>query len=64
MANTIQPSSMTIPIFNGENYDFCSIKLKTLFCSQDLWNIIYEGITILEDISTLNASQKMISFQE
>jgi hypothetical protein len=37
ITNTIQPSSMTIPMFNGENYDLCSIKMKTLFCSQDLW---------------------------
>ncbi|CAJ2673367.1 unnamed protein product [Trifolium pratense] len=58
MANTIQPSSMTIPIFNGENYDFWSIKMKTFFCSQDLWDIVDEGFTIPEDLSTLNANQK------
>jgi len=31
MANTIQPLSMTIPNFNGENYDFWSIRMKTFF---------------------------------
>ncbi|CAJ2654309.1 unnamed protein product [Trifolium pratense] len=58
MANIFQPSSMIIPIFNGENYDFWSIKMKTFFCSQDLWDIVDEGFTIPEDLSTLNASQK------
>jgi len=58
MANTIQPSSMTIPTFNGENYDFWSIKMKTFFCFQDLWEIVDEEFTIFADISTLNATQK------
>ena len=58
MANIFQPSSMTIPIFNGENYDFWSIKMKTFFCSQDLWDVVDEGFTIPEDTSTLNANQK------
>lgn len=58
MANNIQPSSMIIPTFNGENYDFWSIKMKTFFCSQDLWEIVDEGFTIPTDISTLNAAQK------
>ena len=58
MANIFQPSFMTIPIFNGENYDFWSIKMKTFFCSQDLWDIVDEGFTIPEDTSTLNANQK------
>ncbi|KAL5767483.1 hypothetical protein ACOSP7_014091 [Xanthoceras sorbifolium] len=29
-----------IPVFDGENYDFWSIQMKTLFISQDLWNLI------------------------
>jgi len=58
MANTIQPSSMIIPTFNGENYNFWSIKVKTFFRSQDLWEIVDEGLTIPADISTLNAAQK------
>jgi len=45
MANIIQPSFMTAPTFNGENYDFWSIKMKTFFCSQDLWKIVDSDAT-------------------
>lgn len=38
--NNPQP---TIPLFAGENYDFWSIKMKTLFKSQDLWEIVDKG---------------------
>lgn len=38
--NNPQPK---IPLFAGENYDFWSIKMKILFKSQDLWEIIDEG---------------------
>ncbi|XP_074324289.1 uncharacterized protein LOC141704917 [Apium graveolens] len=30
----------TMPIFNGENYDYWSLKMKTLFQSQDLWDLV------------------------
>ena len=30
-------------IFDGENYDYWSIKMKTLLISQDLWEIVVEG---------------------
>ena len=55
MANTTQPF---VPIFNGENYDYWSIKMKTFFCSQDLWDIVEEGFTIPADSSTLTAAQR------
>nr|KYP76789.1 Retrovirus-related Pol polyprotein from transposon TNT 1-94 [Cajanus cajan] len=58
MANTIQPSSIPIPIFNGENYDFWSTKMKTYFTFQDLWDTIEEGFSTLEDTSSLTAEQK------
>lgn len=32
-----------IPIFNGEKYEFWSIKMKTLFRSQDLWDLVEKG---------------------
>ncbi|CAL2228355.1 unnamed protein product [Prunus armeniaca] len=31
------------PIFNGENFDFWQIKLKTIFRSHDLWDIVENG---------------------
>ena len=58
MANTSQASSTLAPIFTGENYDFWSIKMKTFFCSQDLWDVIEDGFTISADILTLIATQK------
>ena len=32
-----------VPIFTGESYDFWSTQMKTLFISQDLWDLIEEG---------------------
>ncbi|BAT83763.1 hypothetical protein VIGAN_04098100, partial [Vigna angularis var. angularis] len=58
MATTNQTSSIPVPIFKGENYDFWSVKMKTFFRSQDLWDIIEEGFTIPEDTSTLTTAQK------
>ena len=32
-----------LPIFNGKNYDYWSIKMKTLFYSQDVWDLVESG---------------------
>lgn len=45
MASSSQ-SSIAVPIFSGENYDFWSIKLKTYFVSQDLWDITETGVDL------------------
>ncbi|XP_026459769.1 uncharacterized protein LOC113360476 [Papaver somniferum] len=50
-----QPS---IPIFHGENYDFWAIKMKTLFMSQEVWEIVQDGYDEIEDTSTLDQTQK------
>lgn len=44
--NQIQPQ---IPIFNGKNYEFCAIKMKTLFCSQDIWDLVEKGFAEPQD---------------
>ncbi|KAM2035178.1 hypothetical protein ACFX16_038302 [Malus domestica] len=31
------------PIFNGENFDFWKIKMKTIFRSYELWNMVESG---------------------
>ncbi|XP_062073646.1 uncharacterized protein LOC133777905 [Humulus lupulus] len=36
-------SQPVIPIFKGECYEFWSIKMKTLFRSQDLWDLVETG---------------------
>ncbi|CAL9009979.1 unnamed protein product [Prunus brigantina] len=30
-------------IFNGENFDFWKIKMKTIFCSHELWDLVENG---------------------
>ncbi|XP_058776658.1 uncharacterized protein LOC131650979 [Vicia villosa] len=58
MDNTTQSSSISVPIFNGENYDFWRVKMETYFSSQDIWDIVEEGFTVPADTSTLNATQE------
>ncbi|XP_060960632.1 uncharacterized protein LOC133031207 [Cannabis sativa] len=58
MSSEYNRSSLPLPIFHGENYDFWSIKMRTYFRSQNLWKIVEEGITIPEDITTLSEDQK------
>ncbi|CAL2225680.1 unnamed protein product [Prunus armeniaca] len=41
--STTSQNSDPLPIFMGENYDFWSIKMKTYFMSQDLWDIVDSG---------------------
>ncbi|XP_009777772.1 uncharacterized protein [Nicotiana sylvestris] len=42
--NGISSSSQSlIPIFTGEKYEFWSIKMKTLFKSQGVWELVEEG---------------------
>lgn len=51
--------SIPIPTFNGDNYDFWSIKMKTYFCAQNLWDVVTDGYTNPDDIFALiNAQQK------
>ena len=42
--NGISTSSQPlIPVFEGDKYEFWSIKMKTLFKSQELWEISEDG---------------------
>ena len=47
-----------ILVFQGESYDFWSIKMRTYFCAQDLWDVVNKGYNIRTDISTLYIDQK------
>ncbi|XP_059070119.1 uncharacterized protein LOC131859893 [Cryptomeria japonica] len=38
-----------IPIFNGKNYEFWAIKMKTLFCSQDIWDLVEKSFAEPQD---------------
>lgn len=56
-STTSQP---LIPIFDGDKYEFWSIKMKTLFQSQDLWESIEDGYNPEEkDEQKLKENKKM-----
>ena len=41
MAST--SGSLQTPIFTGKNYEYCSLTMKALFRSQDVWDIVQHG---------------------
>ncbi|CAL2227597.1 unnamed protein product [Prunus armeniaca] len=41
-------SEVRTPIFSSENYEFWRIKMVTIFKSFGLWNLVENGITILD----------------
>ena len=53
---TIQQSY--VPIFYGENYDFWCVKMKTLFISLDLWDLIENGVVEPASTSTLTEQEQ------
>ncbi|XP_031247637.1 ankyrin repeat-containing protein At5g02620-like [Pistacia vera] len=59
MANgNLNPLSVPIPIFTGRKYDTWRIKMETYFLSQDLWDIVNEGISTPDNTSTLSEQQQ------
>lgn len=32
-----------IPVFDGENYEFWSLQMETLFISQDFWDLVEDS---------------------
>ena len=46
-----------IPIFSGKNYEFWAIQMKTLFCSQGIWDLIEKGFNEPQDESTLTQDE-------
>jgi len=51
-------SSVQVPVFSGENYEFWCIKMKTLFVFIDLWDIIESGYQMPESTSSLTEAQQ------
>ncbi|RZB47158.1 hypothetical protein D0Y65_050978 [Glycine soja] len=45
---TFNYNQTSVPIFNGEAYDYWSIQMQTLFISQDLWDVIENGYPVPE----------------
>ncbi|XP_031247639.1 uncharacterized protein LOC116105346 [Pistacia vera] len=53
--------ALAIPIFTGENYDVWSIKMKTYFLSQDLWDIVnYENYLEITGSTLFEEYQKQL----
>ncbi|KAI5345643.1 hypothetical protein L3X38_013520 [Prunus dulcis] len=42
-SSTIGNIQNLMPIFYGENYEYWSVQMKSLFISQDLWDIVEDG---------------------
>jgi len=53
--NGINVSQPQTPIFKGENYGFGSIKMKTLFLPQELWDLVENVYTELAEAKLLLA---------
>ncbi|GJS29783.1 retrovirus-related pol polyprotein from transposon TNT 1-94 [Tanacetum coccineum] len=41
--SSVNVSQPQIPVFKGDSYEFWSIKMKTLFRSQNLWDLVDKG---------------------
>ena len=46
-----------VSIFDGENYDFWCVKMRTSFECVDLWDIVENGFEEPEQVSDLLAAQ-------
>ena len=47
-----------IPIFSGEGYEFWAIKMKTLFRSQELWDLVEHGFEDPNDDARLKDNRR------
>ena len=57
MARTNTSTSMgntQLPQFNGKNYDYWAIIMRGLFFSQDLWELVEDGLEESTDEQTYN----------
>lgn len=60
MATTTIPtyfsySENLFPSFEGENYTYWSLQMKTLFMLQDLWELVEDRFELPEDVAALAA---------
>lgn len=56
--NVVNMSQAAIPVFKGESYEFWSIKMKTLFKSQELWDLVENGYPDPDDEAKLKENRK------
>ena len=43
-----------LPQFNGKNYDYWAITMKAMFASQDLWELVEDGLEKPADENAFN----------
>ncbi|KAL7203803.1 hypothetical protein ACSBR2_016954 [Camellia fascicularis] len=58
---TFKYSPAVLPIFEGENYEFWSIQMRTFFISEDLWDLVknsYESPQSQEEYSAWSEARK------
>ncbi|KAI5342113.1 hypothetical protein L3X38_009988 [Prunus dulcis] len=41
-------SDLRAPIFNGDNYEFWKIRMRTIFKSHGIWDLVEKGLGISE----------------
>ncbi|KAK3017837.1 hypothetical protein RJ639_003347 [Escallonia herrerae] len=58
MANTSGSQPAYVPEFDGEDYDFWFVKMKTIFRSMGLWDLVENGFTEPESTKNLTENQK------
>ena len=56
--NSVSISQPSIPIFKSECYEVWSIKMKTLFMSQDLWDLVENGYADPDEEAKLRENRK------
>ncbi|KAJ4789254.1 polyprotein [Rhynchospora pubera] len=61
---TISMTNPTLPLFKGENYEFWSIKMRTMLKSHGLWDLTENGVptTDLAPIDTAKRDAKALFF--
>lgn len=60
----VSASQTMIPTFKGENYQFWSIKMKTLFLSYDLWELVENGYAEPNDQDTRSTTEQQAELKE
>ncbi|GMP42450.1 hypothetical protein CsSME_00012198 [Camellia sinensis var. sinensis] len=50
--------NVSTPIFNGENFDFWYVKMRTIFVCTELWDLVENGFEEPEDEEALTNPQK------
>ena len=51
---------LSVPVFDGENYDFWCVKMKTIFLSLDLWDLVANGFVEPESTTTLSGDESRL----